>query len=48
VANDGLHDLAGAAPQPLPRNDPPPGLALGAAISIAALLAAITIGRLRP
>ncbi|HJT17007.1 MAG TPA: hypothetical protein VJ853_06460 [Thermoanaerobaculia bacterium] len=40
LANDGLHEIAGAAPQPLPRNDPPPGLALGAAISILALVAA--------
>lgn len=49
VAADGLHEIAGALPQPWPENAPPEGLAIGAAISLAALLAAaITIVRTRP
>ena len=48
IAGDGLHELAGAAPQPWPRNEPPAGFFPGAAISIVALIAAaITIVRTR-
>lgn len=48
IANDGLHELP-ATPRPWPGNEPPAGVGAGAAISIAALLAAaITIIRTRP
>ena len=44
ITAGGLQEIAGVAPQPLPHNGPPEGIALGAAISIAALVAAaITI-----
>ena len=43
LTNDSVHEIAGAAPQPWPRNVPPDGTAAGALISLAALVAAITI-----
>ena len=43
LTNDGVHEIAGAVRQPWPQNAPPEGLAAGALISIAALVAAITI-----
>ncbi|HLJ73360.1 MAG TPA: hypothetical protein VKU62_02150 [Thermoanaerobaculia bacterium] len=48
ITGDGVQEIAGATPLPLPRNDPPAGILLGAAISIGALIAAaITIIRAR-
>ena len=49
IAADGLHEIAGAQPQPWPQNVPPDGLGAGAAISLAAFIAAaITILRTSP